>query len=94
MRRTLEIITALVTLAWSLWEMTPHHEQQRLKMGMARGVQTRSEQLARFLGQLAMRDELAGQVDDARAGYQAAYRIMTGVRERAEGWYENLRENV
>ena len=94
MRRTLEIITALASLTWSVWEMTPQHERRRLQMALARGTQKRSEQLARYLGHLAMRDELAGDLESADAGYGAAYKLMTGLHNRAGQWYEDLRENV
>ena len=94
MRRTIEIIAALTGLGWSVWEMMPKHERRRLQMALAREAGKRSEQFARFLARGAMVDELAGDHEAASGGYDAAYRIMTGLHTRASAWYENLRENV
>jgi hypothetical protein len=82
-----QLISSLIVLAATWWVMQPPHRQQELRMRLALKVQQRTQSLAHAFGEDAMQRELEGDADGAHVCYRTAYRLMTGLHERAGRWY-------
>lgn len=82
-----QVLASLVMVALSWWMMLPAQKQREHRMRTALILQSVSQRLAQACARYAMSEELAGDPAAAGAGYRAAYRLMTGIGERAGRWY-------
>lgn len=92
--RGIRILRTLLELAASLlmiWYMLPEHERRAVLMRAAQHGQTWAQSSALTISRWAIRCELAGDVDQAAAGYGLTRRLMVGPYQRAVTWYERLR---
>ena len=84
------LVEVLVTLG-ALWVSLPEHQRREFMMRMVTKSQRLTERAARRFGRVGIRDELRGNEAAAQVSYEAAYKLMTGPRERLSKLYDKLR---
>jgi hypothetical protein len=85
-----EYLMSLLILALSWWFTLPDHQRTQYRMRLSRLTQQGTHRLAKACARYAMSEELAGDAEAAAAGYASAYRLMTGLYERAGHWYQRM----
>lgn len=90
-RGKLRVLVELLVTLGALWLSLPEHRRREILMRTVSSSQRLTERLARWSGRVGIRDELRGDEAAAQVSYDAAYRLMTGPRERLGKLYDKLR---
>lgn len=89
--KLLALIANLVMLLGLLWISIPPHRRIELGMRVSNRLRRNTQRMALMVAEWAMAHELRGEHEAAQAGYDMAYRIMTGLHDRAVSWYDSGR---